>query len=50
MIRIARILNREGAAARVSGFFFRSVFQAVLLSGTETWVVTPRMGKDLGRF
>ena len=29
---------------------FKSVVQAVLLFGAETWVVTPRMGKALGGF
>ena len=42
------ILRREGAAPQVSGLFFKSVIQAVLLFGVETWVVTPRMGKALG--
>ena len=45
-----RILRREGAAPRVSGFFFKALVQAVLLSGLETWVVTPRMGKAPGGF
>ena len=35
---------------RVSVFFFRAVVQAVLLFGSETWVVTPRTGKALGGF
>ena len=43
-----RILSREGAAPRVFGFFFKATVQAVLLFGSETWVVTPRMGKSLG--
>ena len=36
--RMSRILSREGAAPRVSGFFFKAVVQAVLLFGAETWV------------
>ena len=40
----------QGAAPRVSGFFFKAVVQAVLLFRAETWVVTPRMGKALGGF
>ena len=47
---MARILRREGAEPRVSGFFFKAVVQAVLLFGTETWVVTPHMGRVLGGF
>ena len=35
---------------QVYGFFFKAVIQAVLIFGSETWVVTPRMGKVLGRF
>ena len=31
-----RILSREGAEPRVSGSFFKSVVQAVLLFGAET--------------
>ena len=47
-IRMSRILSREGADPQVSGLFFKAVIQAVLIFGTETWVVTPRMGKSLG--
>ena len=47
---MSRILSREGAAPRVSGFFFKAVVQVVLLFVLETWLVTPRMGKDLGGF
>ena len=32
----------------MSGFFFKAVVQAVLLFGSETWVVTPHIGKALG--
>ena len=45
-----RILSREGADLWVSGFFFKSVVQAVLLFATETWVVTLCMGRVLGGF
>ena len=47
---MTRILSREGAALWVSGFYFKAVAQAVLLFGSETWVVTPHMSKDLGGF
>ena len=47
---MTRILRREGTAPKISGFFFKSVFQLVLLFGAETWVVTPRMGRVLGGF
>ena len=48
--RMTRILSREGAAPRVSGFFFKAIVQAVLLFGLETWVVTTHMGKALRGF
>ena len=47
---MTRILIREGAAPWVSGFFFKAVVQAVLIFGSKTWAVTPRMGEDLGVF
>ena len=34
----------------MSRFFFKAVVQAVLIFGSETWVVTPRMVKALGGF
>ena len=46
--RMVCILSREGAAPRVSGFFFQAVLQAVMLFISETWVATPCMGNDLG--
>ena len=39
--KMSRILIREGARLRVSGFFFKSVVQSMLLFGAETWVVNP---------
>ena len=48
--RMTRILSREGAEPRVSGFFFKAVVQAMLLFGLETWVVIPRTGWALGEF
>ena len=47
---LTRILGREGANLWVSGMFFKSVVQAVLFFGLETWVLTPRMGRSLGIF
>ena len=40
-------MGREGATARISGVFFKSVVQQVLLFGAETRVVTPQMEKAL---
>ena len=48
--RLSRILGREGATAQISGMFFKSLVQQVLLFGAETWVVTPRMEKALSGF
>ena len=50
MEKLTKILSREGAAPRVSGFFFNPVVQSVLLFGAETWVVTPHMVWVLGGF
>ena len=48
--RLASILSREGADKRVSGNFFKTVVQAVLLFGAETWVLTPRIERALESF
>ena len=34
--RLQRILRREGATPRISGYFFKAVVQQVLLFGAET--------------
>ena len=48
--RIPRILSREGARLRVSGFFFNAVIQSVLLFNSDSWVVTPHMDRYLRGF
>ena len=48
--QLTRILGREGANLRVSGMFFKAVVQAVLLFGSDTWVMTPCMEQALGSF
>ena len=48
--RLSMILGREGAYPRLRGRFYLAVFQAVLLFGVETWVVTPLIGRLLGSF
>ena len=45
--RMTRILGREGGNLRVSVMFFKVVVQVVLLFGSETWLLTPFMGRDL---
>ena len=42
------ILGREGDNPRVSGMFFKAVVHAVLLFGSETWVLDPHIGLSLG--
>ena len=44
------VLVRDGAVPKVSGAFYTSVAQAVLLFGANKWVLTPRMDKDLDSF
>ena len=41
---------REGAYTKVSGNFLKAVTQAVLLFGTETWVIKHRMERALISF
>jgi len=48
--RMSRILGREGADAKISGTFYVAVVKQVLLTGSETWVVTPRILKALEGF
>ena len=48
--RLKRILSREGAYKQVSGNFFKAVVQQVLLFGADTWVMTPRMERELTSF
>ena len=48
--RMTRILGREEAMPRMSGFLFKTIMKSVLLFGAEMWVVTPRTGRVLGGF
>ena len=48
--QLSRILSQEGADLKVSGFFYKVVLQAVLLFGTETCLLTPRMERSLNSF
>ena len=47
---LTRILGRKGSNPRVFGKCFIAVFQSVLIFGSETWVMTPHMGRALGSF
>ena len=48
--RILKILSREGARPRVSGFFFKAVIQSVLLFNADSWFVNTHIGRDLRGF
>ena len=48
--QMTRILGWERSDLRMSGLFFKAVVQAVLLFGSEMWVLTPRMERALGSF
>ena len=48
--RLTRILGQEGYNPRIYGVFSKAVVQAVLLWGSETWVLTPHMERSLGIF
>ena len=48
--QLTRILGVEGAKPMVSGMFFKTVVQAVLFFGSETWVLISHMGRALGSF
>uniref|UniRef100_A0A7S0FHZ4 Uncharacterized protein n=1 Tax=Minutocellus polymorphus TaxID=265543 RepID=A0A7S0FHZ4_9STRA len=41
--RVSRMLGLEGADAKVSGMFYVDVVQQILLYGSETWTVSPRV-------
>ena len=45
-----RFLSQEGADPKVLDHLFKVVFQAMLLFGEDTWVMTPRMERDLISF
>ena len=44
------VLSREGADACTSGQIYLAVVQLIILYGSETWVMTPRIGRVLGKF
>ena len=48
--RLARVLGREGADPKVSRTFYITMTQAVLLFGSETWVLMARMEKAQDTF
>ena len=44
---IARVLVKTGATVRARGVMYKEVAQSVILYGSESWVVTGAMLKDL---
>ena len=44
------MIGRKGADPKVSRAFYITVTQTVLLFGSETWILTPRMEKALDSF
>ena len=49
-VQLEKILGREGVDRRTAGRFYAMVLQAVLLFGSKTWVLTPRLEKTLEGF
>ena len=47
---LAKILGREGVDKRMARRFYVAVVQAVLVFGSETWVMTPWLEKALEGF
>ena len=47
---LTKILGREGSDKRTAGRFHVAVVHAVLLFGSETWVLTPWLEKSLEGF
>ena len=47
---LTKILRREGVDKRTEGRLYLAVVQAVLLFGSETWVLTPQLDKALVGF
>ena len=48
--RIASVLRSEGVNPRAMGYFYKAVVQAILLYGSETWVLTNFQLKKLRSF
>ena len=48
--QLERILGWEGDSPRVPGIFPKAAAEAVLLFGSETWLMTPCMVRALGIF
>ena len=47
---VRKVLVRDTASPRVSGYFYKAVVQSVLLYGAETWVLTDPLIRKLEAF
>ena len=47
---LTRVFGIEGENDQILGMFYVSVMQAVLLYASETWVISPCIGRTLGGF
>ena len=45
--RLGTLIRREGAYPRVAAMFYREVAQAILLYGSEMWVLLAKMDKKV---
>ena len=48
--QVAKILAKEGATSGTMAYFYKAVVQAVLLYGSESWVITTKMWRALNSF
>ena len=48
--QVAQILLREGAMSSTMAYFYKAIVQAVLLFGSESWVMTERLWKIVNGF
>ena len=49
-VQLSQIIGRKGADPWTYGNFYKTVIQATLLFGAETYFVSPSIGKILDRF
>jgi hypothetical protein len=47
---LSQILTRQGARPKIMGVFYKAVIQAILLYGSETWVMTKEKYNLLNSF
>ena len=45
---MTRVLIREGEYSHTLGYIYLVVVQSVMIYGSETWVMTPHIGRILG--